>query len=91
MENLGGGESGADVLKAPHHGSDPGPVLDEFLDRVRPGIAVVSEGKNPFGLPSASVLFRLRKAGARTVQTGISGAVTLEAGRDGTRFRTMLK
>ncbi|OGR82140.1 MAG: DNA internalization-related competence protein ComEC/Rec2 [Elusimicrobia bacterium RIFCSPHIGHO2_01_FULL_64_10] len=91
IQNFPGAEIRADVLKVPHHGSDPGPVLDEFLDRVRPGIAVVSEGKNPFGLPSASVLFRLRKAGARTVQTGISGAVTLEAGRDGTRFRTMLK
>jgi competence protein ComEC len=69
--------AGADILKVSHHGSkyssDP-----EFLAAVRPKIAVIEVGKNPYGHPTAEVLLRLKKVGARVFRTDLDGTITLK-------------
>ncbi|MFB9235900.1 ComEC/Rec2 family competence protein [Plantactinospora siamensis] len=72
----------ADVLKVAHHGSayqDPA-----FLDRVAPAVALVSVGlDNDYGHPSATVLDRLARRGARVLRTDADGdlAVSVRGGR----------
>ena len=68
---------GSTVLKVAHHGSDSG-TSQEFLDAVRPAVALVSVGlHNRFRHPSPSLLERLRGAGARVLRTDREGAIVL--------------
>ncbi|MEV4199284.1 ComEC/Rec2 family competence protein [Micromonospora globbae] len=64
----------ADVLKVAHHGSayqDP-----EFLDAVRPAVALVPVGAgNDYGHPSPGLLARLARNGARVLRTDVDGDV----------------
>ncbi|PWU61495.1 competence protein ComEC, partial [Micromonospora globispora] len=70
----------ADVLKVAHHGSayqDP-----EFLDAVRPAVALVSVGAdNDYGHPDPGLLARLTRNGARVLRTDTDGDAA--AVRDG--------
>ena len=68
---------GSTVLKVAHHGSDSG-TSPEFLDAVRPAVALVSVGlHNRFRHPSPALLGRLDAAGARVLRTDREGAVIL--------------
>jgi competence protein ComEC len=67
----------ADVLKVGHHGSKNS-TMPEFLDAVRPSIAIISAGENnPYGHPSPDLLARLQSAGARILRTDRNGAVQI--------------
>jgi len=71
------GDMRADVLKAPHHGSDTSST-PAFLRAVRPRIVVISVGRgNRFGFPSAQSLERYAGAGAVVFRTDRDGAVEL--------------
>lgn len=73
------------VLKVAHHGSRSS-TTPAFLERVRPGIAVVSVGvDNRFGHPHPVTLAALEGAGATTYRTDRDGAVVLRS--DGTRWQ----
>jgi competence protein ComEC len=75
---LGRQDVSADVLKVGHHGSATS-TSEAWLDRVRPGIAVISCGAyNRFGHPSGAVLTALEQRGIPTFRTDQHGAVTLE-------------
>ena len=71
------------VVKIPHHGSLTSSER-EFVEALRPQIAVVSAGRgNHFGHPVPEVLDRYRAAGAEVFRTDRDGAVTLDTdGRD---------
>ncbi len=74
----------ADVLKAGHHGSAAA-SSEPFLERVRPGAAVISCGRgNRYGHPAPETVERLRQAGARIFETAQCGAVTIRS--DGTAY-----
>ncbi len=74
----------ADVLKVGHHGSRFSTV-PEFLEAVRPRIAIVSAREDERRrLPDPEVLRRLRARGARVLRTDRDGAVTVRIGPDGT-------
>lgn len=66
------------VLKVPHHGSR-GAAVPEFLDAVRPALAVISVGENnQFDHPSPEMLRELRRVGAKVMRTDQEGAVTIK-------------
>ncbi|MCX6725710.1 MAG: MBL fold metallo-hydrolase [Candidatus Shapirobacteria bacterium] len=57
-----------DVLKVAHHGSQYS-TSEEFLEKVRPVLAVISVGQNRFGHPSSETLERLKKLGIKVLRT----------------------
>ncbi|MFZ5768200.1 MAG: DNA internalization-related competence protein ComEC/Rec2 [Bacillota bacterium] len=65
---------GIDLLKVPHHGGGTS-CGEAFLQRVRPRIAVIQVGRNPFGHPCGETLRRLGQAGAQVWRTDLHGAV----------------
>ena len=73
------------ILKVPHHGSATS-SSQQFLDALRPDIAVISAGRgNPFGHPVPAVLERYKNIGAAIYRTDKDGAVTVET--DGSTVR----
>jgi len=64
MNNLGK----VDLLKMAHHGSKYSSG-EKWLEVVKPALAVISVGKNPWGHPTKEVLERLEKVGARILRT----------------------
>lgn len=73
------------VLKVGHHGSRTS-TSDEFLDRVKPRIAVISAGRrNRFRHPHQSTLKKLAARGIRTYRTDLNGAVVVAT--DGRRVK----
>jgi len=67
------------VLKVSYHRSKP-PVTGDFLARVAPRVAIISaESDGGGGSPHPEMLRALRHAGIRVFETGIDGAVTVEA------------
>ena len=79
------GKLHADVLKVGHHGSKNS-TMPEFLESVRPEIAIISAGEqNPYGHPSVELLERLRGSGARILRTDEEGAVRVVTDGHGIR------
>ncbi|MGK8525284.1 ComEC/Rec2 family competence protein [Nocardia asteroides] len=69
----------ADILKLPHHGSRT--TTKEFLDAVRPRLALVSVGAvNTFGHPAPSVLADLSALGATVARTDLQGDIVVSGG-----------
>ena len=67
----------ADVLKVGHHGSAAA-TSEQFLQKVRPQVSVVSCGKeNPYGHPSEETIKRLKAAGCTIFSTPESGAISI--------------
>jgi competence protein ComEC len=74
----------ADVLKVGHHGSSTS-SSPEFLDAVRPRIALVSVGLgNSYGHPSAAVMGTLASRGAQVLRTDRLGTIVVRT--DGRRL-----
>ncbi|MGI9274715.1 MAG: DNA internalization-related competence protein ComEC/Rec2 [Endozoicomonas sp.] len=70
----------SDILLVPHHGSKHS-CSDAFLERVGADIALVSAGyRNRFGHPSVQALARIRKAGARVLNTADRGTLSFILG-----------
>ncbi len=72
------GDDHIEVLKVGHHGSRGGTGA-EWLDFVRPRIAVISVGRNRFGHPSPEVVARLRGRGIPIYRTDEGGTVTIRS------------
>jgi competence protein ComEC len=71
-------KAGVTVLKVPHHGSKTSSTIN-FLNRVKPGLAVVSVGyMNPFGFPHPEILKRYNELKIPLLRTDILGAITVE-------------
>jgi competence protein ComEC len=66
----------SDVLKISHHGSKYS-TSDEFLENVKPEIAVISVGKNSYGQPAPEVLQRLENFGIEIKRTDEDGDVEI--------------
>jgi len=76
------------ILKLAHHGSRSSSSW-EFVEALRPAVAVVSAGRgNPFGHPAPAVLARFRAIGAQIFRTDEDGAVVLETDGHLVRLRT---
>jgi competence protein ComEC len=76
---------GADVLVAPHHGSNSSST-PEFLAATAPSLVVIPVGhRNRYGHPHPEVMARYRKAGMGIVRTDRDGAVEVRLERAGRR------
>ncbi|HWR62148.1 MAG TPA: ComEC/Rec2 family competence protein, partial [Clostridia bacterium] len=65
------------VLKVPHHGSG-GSSSEEFLEKVRPRVSIISVGNNNiYGHPSPETLERLTDSGSLVYRTDEKGAVVI--------------
>lgn len=74
------------VLKVGHHGSKTS-SSDEFLQQVRPSLAVISVGKgNKYGHPHKEALARLKSIGADISRTDESGCLKVELLPQGIRL-----
>jgi competence protein ComEC len=65
-----------DLLKVGHHGSR-GSTGDEWLDSLRPTVALVSVGRNTYGHPSPETLSRLRDRRIVVWRTDRDGSVAV--------------
>jgi competence protein ComEC len=72
-----------DVLKVGHHGSR-GSTGDEWLDSLRPKVAVISVGQNTYGHPAPETLARLLRHQISIMRTDRDGPVTIHT--DGQRM-----
>jgi competence protein ComEC len=77
----------ADVLKVGHHGSSTSSTA-EFLDAVKPRVALVSVGEgNTYGHPSATIMASLAERGAEVLRTDRAGTVVVETDGRMVRWR----
>jgi len=72
-----------DLLKVGHHGSR-GSTGDEWLDSLRPRVAVISVGQNTYGHPAGETLGRLLRHRVEVWRTDRDGLVTVTT--DGQRM-----
>lgn len=74
----------AKILKVSHHGSKYATAQD-FVDRVKPEVAVISCGEwNRYGHPSQVVLDRLKAANMKLFRTDLQGEITITTrGKEG--------
>jgi competence protein ComEC len=82
-------QSGADLraqlLKVAHHGSRYAST-EEFLERVKPEVALISCGEdNDYGHPAPETLERLRRFGVELHRTDLEGEITVLS--DGNNFQ----
>ena len=72
-----GADLSAEVLKVGHHGSQYS-MGEEFLEQVRPKIAVIEVGKdNDFGHPNLRIIKRLERLGAEIFRTDKGGTIKI--------------
>jgi competence protein ComEC len=77
MVDRWGDALGADVLKVGHHGSSTSSTA-EFLDAVRPRVALISVGAgNRYGHPSPGVLAALGARDVMVIRTDLSGTTVI--------------
>ena len=70
-------ELGAKVIKVAHHGSKYA-TFDDFLKRVHPEAAIISDGAwNRYGHPAQTVLDRLKAANVKVSRTDLQGEITI--------------
>jgi len=75
----GGADLTAEVLKVGHHGSEYS-SSQEFLDKIKPGVAVIPVGKdNDFGHPNLRIIKRLERSGARIYRTDEKGTIKIQS------------
>lgn len=64
------------VLKVPHHGSKKA-LLEQFLQAVKPDLAVISVGKNSFGHPAQEIIKRLADLQISLLRTDLDGEIKI--------------
>ena len=71
------------ILKVGHHGSKTSSI-DEFVNAVKPKIALIGVGENnSFGHPSSEVIERLASIGAQIYRTDLMGEISVFVSRNG--------
>lgn len=73
----------ATILKVAHHGSRSSSI-EEFLNTVKPKIALIGVGKNnTFGHPNEGVLKRIEEKGCKIYRTDLNGEITIRVNEKG--------
>ena len=69
-------DGSVELLKVPHHGSKTG-MTQDFVDWIKPEVAVISVGKNSYGHPSAEAITMLQSAGSVIHRTDKEGDIEI--------------
>ena len=81
----GGNTESVIILKAGHHGSATS-TSEDLLNAVKPDLVVISCGRhNRYGHPAPEAMERIRKSGAKILDTEYDGAITVRS--DGEKVR----
>lgn len=70
-----------EYIKIPHHGSVNG-LTENLLKVLMPKVAVISVGKNPWGLPKTEILDMLKKYNVKVLRTDLVGDVIVSTDGD---------
>lgn len=70
------------LVKVAHHGARNG-TTPQWVDATRPGVAVISVGRNGYGMPDAEVVDLWNRVAQHVVRTDEGGTVIVRATRDG--------
>ena len=65
-----------DIVLVPHHGSNTSSTV-QFVDAVRPKVALLSYGRNLYGIPHQEVIFRYENAGSKIFSTFKQGEINI--------------
>ena len=65
-----------EVFKVPHHGSRTG-MIDQFLEKASPELAIISVGKNSWGHPTKEILEKLSNKVIKILRTDQEGEVEI--------------
>ncbi len=77
----------SDILLLPHHGSITS-SSESFVNKVRPKFAIVSYGKNNYGIPSNEVLERYKKVKSNILSTFCDGQINFVLKGDSLYYNT---
>jgi competence protein ComEC len=76
-----------DIVIVPHHGSNTSSTQD-FINKIKPEIAIFSYGKNTYGIPSQLVIDRYKEAGSEVLATFIDGEINIMVNKDKIYYNT---
>lgn len=76
-----------DIVIVPHHGSKTSSSY-EFINKIKPEIAIFSYGKNIYGIPSQEIIDRYRGAGSKILSTFIDGEINIMVNKDKIYYNT---
>ena len=79
FELVRGGIRPVDIAKVPHHGSRAS-LMTNFINAIRPRIAVFEVGKNSYGHPTEEALSQYAGLGALLFRTDTQGTIRLITG-----------
>lgn len=77
----------SDIMTIPHHGSKTSSTKD-LIDAVRPKFAVVSYGKNNYGIPSEEALKRYKEVNSIILSTFEHGEINFILNKDKIYYNT---
>lgn len=78
-----------DIVIVPHHGSKTS-SSEEFINKIKPEIAIFCYGKNTYGIPSGLVIDRYREAGSKILSTFIDGEINIMVNKDEIYYNTYI-
>jgi competence protein ComEC len=76
-----------DIVIVPHHGSNTSSTED-FINKIKPEVAIFSYGKNTYGIPSNDVINRYKDSGTKNLSTFIDGEINIMVNNDKVYYNT---
>jgi competence protein ComEC len=78
-----------DIILVPHHGSSTSSTV-QFVDAVRPKIAILSYGRNSYGIPNQEVILRYENAYSKILSTFEQGEINIVLKDDNLYYNTYI-
>ena len=78
-----------DIVLVPHHGSKTSST-EQFVDAVTPKIAILSYGRNSYGIPHQEVILRYENAGSKIFSTFEQGEINIVLKDDNMYYNTYI-
>lgn len=78
-----------DIVVVPHHGSKTSST-QEFIDKIKPEIAILSYGRNNYGIPHQEVIERYLKNDSKVLKTYEDGEINIMVINDKIYYNTYI-